>query len=61
MTIWIVKKHSYSRLAGGYLAAFTIDKSFATRKEAAAYAKVKKSKAQTKLYVVGKVSVKEEA
>lgn len=59
MTIWIVKKHRWSRIAGGYLEGFTIEKAFATRKEAAAFAKIKASRAICNLYRVGKVQVKE--
>ncbi len=60
MTIWIVKKHRWSRIAGGHLEGFTIEKAFATRKEAAAFAMLKASRANANLYLVGRLQVKDQ-
>lgn len=60
MTIYIVRKHPrhpYSTF--GFTAAFTIDSTFATRKEAQAVVKKKNSNPNTSLlYTVGKVALK---
>ena len=59
MTIWIVKKHPPHPYYGGYLEAFTIVSTFATRKEAKEYVDKKMSNKNTsKLYTVGKVTLK---
>jgi hypothetical protein len=62
MIIWIVRKHPvvhYGYHRGGVLKAFEIHSVHATRKEAAAVAKLKEKKAQKFTYMVGKVQLKD--
>ena len=59
MTIWIARKHARHPYNNGFLAAFEIVKTFATRKEAADWVKAKRSQPNTwLLYTVGKVTLK---
>jgi hypothetical protein len=60
MIIWIARKHSrHPYIAYGFLTAFEIIKTFATRKEAKAFVDTKNSHPNTYLlYSVGKVELK---
>jgi hypothetical protein len=59
--IWVVRKHPpIGRFINGWLEAFVIHSTHATRKEAKAEADLKNSRRPSYLYTVGKVALKEQ-